>query len=70
MKKEVIAISLVFLIISTSFVGAVEISDLIEGQAKIQDLVKDNEQQEPEDILINVESYQPRVVPKRTIWRI
>ena len=63
MKKEVIAISLVFLIISTSFVGAVEISDLIEGQAKIQDLVKDNEQQEPEDILINVESYQPRVVP-------
>ena len=52
MKKEVIAISLVFLIISTSFVGAVEISDLIEGQAKIQDLVKDNEQQEPEDIFL------------------
>ncbi|MEK6907308.1 MAG: transglycosylase SLT domain-containing protein, partial [Nanoarchaeota archaeon] len=63
MKKEVIATLLAFLIISTSFTTyAADISD-INSLNQVEDIIKNAEQTEPEDILINVENYNPRVVP-------
>jgi hypothetical protein len=63
MKKIIIAMFFVFLMISTIFVNALDLST-ITSVSQIEDAIKNNEAQAgAEDILINVDSYSPTVVP-------
>ena len=57
MKKEIIALFCMFLIITSSISGYAQVDDF--GTLSLEDL------EEGEDILINIEDYQPKVVPSQ-----
>ena len=51
-----------YLIINTSLVASVDIRD-IKSTSQLDEIIKGSEQTEAEDILVNVEAYNPRIVP-------